>query len=288
MMEDLAQKKEALTQEVAAAEEATAKKPRMRPRSSIAVRPLEERAEGSGAFADTGTHSTGGYGAVIAGAEAAPAEEAPAPAEEAAPAKKPRMRPRSSIAVRPLEERAEGYGSFASTGKHSTGGYAPVIVEDPSAPAELAKMMESLAVIGEQAEGGPAPEKAALIAEEAEEAALAAEEEAALATEEAALAAAEAKTPAEKAAAEEAALAAEEAALAAEEAALAASEEANLAAEEAALASEDLPELSTPQSKQTKKLWRLLDPLDTGKVTIEALEHASQGVLGDLSGLGTK
>ena len=134
------------------------------------------------------------------------------------------------------------------------------------------------------------PEKVA--AEGAAAAAEAAAEEATAAAEEAAAAAAKA------AALAVAAAVAEEAAAAAQKVASAASR--NSVAE--ALA--ELPELTASQFKQvlhqrlllcadwigvqTKELWQLLDPLDIGEVPVEALQKGSQGVLGDLSALGTK
>merc|ERR1712070_1282855 len=177
---------------------------------------------------------------------------------EAAPAEgKPRLRPRSSIAVRPLGERADG--AFADIAQYSESGYIPIIPEGKEAKEATPP--------AEKKEATQAAEEAALVAEEA-----------ALAAEDAARTAGEAT------------LAAEEAALA-EEALQAAASPLPTEGEEAALAAEitwptDLPELTTPQSKQTKKLWRLLDPSDTGQVSVAALEHAFQGLLGDLSALG--
>jgi len=73
---------------------------------------------------------------------------------------------------------------------------------------------------------------------------------------------------------------------------LAADKEKGAAAKDAAAIAEltqpeGFYELTTPRSLgQTKELWQFLDPMDTGQVTVGALEYASQGILGDLSGLG--
>jgi len=139
---------------VPAAEEAAVskEKSKMRPRSSVAVRPLEERNDG--VFDDTATHAEGGYVSVTK-EEAATIEEAAPGAEEAAPVllrsasrreslehAPNKRRPRSSMAV------SQDLGNsvmFESTAKHVQGGYVSVNDEQASPAAKVAAPAEEAA-----------------------------------------------------------------------------------------------------------------------------------------------